>query len=77
MHVLNPDWASQFLRHTAKTQYGVLFVLALTTEMRTSEYRLSRKPRLPGHRSLTPSVNTNRTPSTPVYLLLEHLSGVP
>ena len=25
MHVLNPDWASQFLGHTAKTQCGVLF----------------------------------------------------
>jgi hypothetical protein len=40
-------------------------------------YRLSRKSKLPGYRSLTPALNTNRTPYTPVYLHLEHPSGVP
>ena len=40
-------------------------------------YRLSRKSKLPGYRSLTPALNTNRTPYTSVYLHLEHPSGVP
>src|ERR1019366_3588617 len=40
-------------------------------------YRLSRKTKLPGYRSLTPALDTNRTPYTPVYLHLEHPSGVP
>ena len=40
-------------------------------------HRLSRKPELPGYRSLTPALNTNRTTYTPVYLHLEHPSGVP
>ena len=40
-------------------------------------YRLSRKPKLPRYCSLTPALNTNRTPYTPVYLHLEHPSGVP
>ncbi len=39
--------------------------------------RLSRQPKLPGYRSLTPALNTNRTTYTPVYLHLEHPSGVP
>ena len=39
-------------------------------------YRLSRKSKLPGYRSLTPALNTNRTPHTSVYLHLEHPSGV-
>ncbi len=40
-------------------------------------YRLSRQPKLLRYRSLTPALNTNRTPYTPVYLHLEHPSGVP
>src|ERR1035441_223035 len=40
-------------------------------------YRLPRQTKLPGYRSLTPALDTNRTPYTPVYLHLEHPSGVP
>ena len=40
-------------------------------------YRLPRQPKLPGYRSLTPALYTNRLPYTPVYLHLEHPSGVP
>ncbi len=40
-------------------------------------YCLPRQPKIPGYRSLTPALNTNRTPYTPVYLHLEHPSGVP
>jgi hypothetical protein len=40
-------------------------------------HRLSRKTKLPGYCSLTPALNTNRPPYTPVYLHLEHPSGVP
>jgi hypothetical protein len=32
---------------------------------------------LPGYRPLTPALNTNRPPHTPVYLHLVHPSGVP
>ncbi len=39
--------------------------------------RLSRQPKLPGYRLLTPALNTNRTTYTPVYLHLKHPSGVP
>jgi integrase len=38
MRVLNPDQARRFLEQAAKTRYGVLFALALTTGMRPSEY---------------------------------------
>ena len=38
---------------------------------------LPRQPKLPGHRSLTPALHTYRSPYTPVYLHLEHPSGVP
>ena len=40
-------------------------------------YRIPRQPKLPGYRSLTPALNTNRTTHTPIYLHLEHPSGVP
>src|ERR1019366_4430302 len=40
-------------------------------------YRLPRKPKIPGYRSLTPALDTNRPPYTPVYFHLEHPSGVP
>ncbi len=39
--------------------------------------RLSRKTKLPGHRTLTPALDTNSPTYTPVYLHLEHPSGVP
>jgi hypothetical protein len=39
-------------------------------------YRLSRQPELPGYRTLTPALDTNRPPNTTVYLHLEHPSGV-
>jgi hypothetical protein len=39
--------------------------------------RLSRQPKLPGYRTLTPALDTNRPTHTPVYLHLEHPSGVP
>jgi len=40
-------------------------------------YRLSRKPKLLGYRSLTLALNTNRPPYTSINLHLEHPSGVP
>jgi Predicted membrane protein (DUF2339) len=40
-------------------------------------YPLPRKSKLPGYRSLTPSLDTNRTTYTTVFLHLEHPSGVP
>ena len=40
-------------------------------------YRLSRKPELLRYCSLTPALHTNHPPHTPVYLHLEHPSGVP
>jgi hypothetical protein len=40
-------------------------------------YRISRKPKLPGYRPLTLAFDSNCTPNTPVYLHLEHPSGVP
>lgn len=38
MRVLKPAEARRFLEQAAKTKYGVLFALALTTGMRPSEY---------------------------------------
>jgi integrase len=38
MQVLKAEKARRFLEHVAKTKYGVLFALALTTGMRPSEY---------------------------------------
>src|ERR1019366_3952083 len=40
-------------------------------------YRLPRYPKLQGDRTLTPALNPNRTPHTPVELHLVHPSGVP
>ncbi len=40
-------------------------------------HRLSRQPKLPGHRTLTPTLNTNRSTYTPVNLHSEHPFGVP
>jgi hypothetical protein len=40
-------------------------------------YRLPRQSKLPGYRSLTPALNTNRTPYTSVDLHLKHPSAVP
>jgi hypothetical protein len=40
-------------------------------------HRLPRYPKLKGDRTLTPALNPNRTPYTPVKLHLEHPSGVP
>jgi len=40
-------------------------------------YRLPRQTKITGYRSLTPALDTNRMPDTPVYLHLEHPSGVP
>jgi hypothetical protein len=40
-------------------------------------YRLPRQPKIPGYRSLTPALNTNRPTYTPIYLHLKHPSGVP
>src|ERR1035441_9303741 len=39
-------------------------------ELQHLPYRLPRKPELPGYRSLTPALNTNRTTHTSVYLHL-------
>ena len=39
-------------------------------------YCLSRKAKPPGHRPLTPALNTSHTPHTPVYFDLKLLSGV-
>jgi hypothetical protein len=38
--------------------------------------RLSRQPKLPGHRTLTPTFNTNRSTNPPVNLHSEHPFGV-
>jgi hypothetical protein len=40
-------------------------------------HRLPRYPKLQGDRTLTPALNPNCTPYTPVKLHLEHPSGVP
>jgi len=40
-------------------------------------HRISRKPKLPGYRPLTPAFDSNRSPNTSVNLHLEHPSGVP
>ncbi len=40
-------------------------------------YRIPRQPKLSGYRSLTPALNSNRTTYPPIYLHLEHPSGVP
>jgi hypothetical protein len=47
------------------------------SELKHLPYRLSRKPKLLGYRSLTPALNTNRSPYTSINLHLEHPSGVP
>src|SRR5271155_1241160 len=49
-------------------------IIIVTGSTRCS-YRLPRQPKLPGYRSLTPALNTNRTTYTTVYLHLEHPSG--
>jgi uncharacterized protein (DUF58 family) len=40
-------------------------------------HRLPRYPKLQSDRTLTPALNPNRTPYTPVKLHIEHPSGVP
>jgi hypothetical protein len=40
-------------------------------------HRISRQPKLPGHRTLTLAINTYRSPNSTVYLHLKHPSGVP
>jgi hypothetical protein len=40
-------------------------------------HHLSRYPKLPGYRPLTPPLHQYRSPYPPVYLHPEHPSGVP
>ena len=40
-------------------------------------YRISRKPKLPGYRPLTLTLDSNCSPNTTINLHLEHPSGVP
>jgi hypothetical protein len=46
------------------------------SKLRHLPHRLSLQPELPGYRTLTPALDTNRLPNTTVGLHLEHPSGV-
>ena len=65
------------VRRLAKPEVLLPLVAGWHNVLQHLPNRISRQPKLLGHRTLTPAFHTYSSPNTAVYLHLEHPSGVP